>query len=227
MFKSAFSLDKRFAAAYAELAHALWLANFYGWSEGTAALEDAIIAARKSIALDPSLPQGFAHLSNPLAFQGNFDEGIAAARQAVKLDRNYATGYAKLSNLLIFNSEFEEAHAAANNAVKLDPYSPLSLTMRGAAHFYAGNYKRAIPDFQASIIINPDFGGGHQYLAATYGWLGEEEKARVEAAEVLRLSPNFAANIFQIPGKYREVRMRLVDGLRKAGLDVPDAPVDD
>lgn len=224
LFETAIDLDKDFAAAYAEFADALWLAAWYGWDDSTVVLDEAVAAARKAIALDPSLPQGYARLAAPLAFQGRVEEGIVAARRAVALDTNYATGYARLSYLLSMNSEFEAAIAAADVAMKLDPYSPIPLFMRGAAHFYSGHYEQAVTDLQQSLELSPDFAASHQILAAAYGWLGDETAARVQAAEVLRLSPNFVEILFRAPFRHRDVRMRLVEGLRKAGLDVPDPP---
>ena len=226
MFRSAISLDKAFAAAYAELSQALWLASFYGWGEGEEALDDALTAARQAVALDPSLPQGYAHLSTVLAFQNKLDEAIVAAHRAVALDSNYATGYARLSWVLSLTGAHDEGLAAANTAIKLDPYSFVALRMRGEAHFMSGRYEQAATDFRASLALNPDFGGGHLWLAATYGWLGNEQKARAAAAEVLRVSPGFADGLRRVPFRHED-KMRVVDGLRKAGLDVPDPPSKD
>lgn len=76
----------------------------------------------------------------------------------------------------------------------------------------------------ARLALNPDYGAAHQYLTATYGLLGYEEKARAEAAEVLRRTPNFADGILRTPVRDRALLMRLIEGLRKAGLEVPDPP---
>jgi len=226
MFRSAIELDNGFAAAYAELAQALWLASFYGWREGQQVMDDAAMAARQAVTLDPSLPQGYAHLATVLAFQNKLDEANVAARRAVALDSNYATGYARLSLVLSLMGEHEEALESAIRATELDPYSFIALRVRGHAHFMSGRNEQAAADFRASLALNPDFGGGHLWLAATYGWLGDEQKARAEAAEVLRVAPNFADGLFRIPFPHAD-QMRLIKGLRKAGLDVPDPPSKD
>lgn len=226
MFRSAISLDNGFAAAYAELSQALWLASFYGWSEGEGVLDDAVTVARQAVALDPSLPQGYTHLATALAFQNKLDEAIVAARRAVALDANYATGYARLALVLSFTGAPDEALAAARKAIELDPYSFVALRQRGQAHFMSGRYEQAAADFRASLALNPDFGAGHSWLAATYGWLGDEQKARAEADELLRVAPRFADGLYRAPFRHAD-RMRVVDGLRKAGLDVPDPPLKD
>jgi adenylate cyclase len=57
-------------------------------------------------------------------------------------------------------------------------------------------------------------------LAAIYGELGREEEARAEAAEILRISPNYSLAVVRarIPYKDPADLERFLDGLRKAGL---------
>ncbi len=224
LFEQAVGLDATFAAAYAALSHAQVLAWIYGWAEGPAALENAEEAARRAVTIDPSLPQGHAQLGWVLTFRGRLDEGIAAARHATALDTNYATGYTYLSVFLSLSGEGAEALAAGNVAVRLDPFAFNAQLGRGLAQLILRDYEKAAANFQTSLEINPDFGAGHQYLAAAYGLLGREEEARAEAAEALSISPDFADVILGLPFRNRADLMMIVDGLRKAGLDVPDPP---
>src|SRR5262245_27692847 len=62
--------------------------------------------------------------------------------------------------------------------------------------------------------------GGHMWLAATHGQLGQLEEARAEAAEVLRLQPNYTitANRMVMAFKSTKDDNHFFDGLRKAGL---------
>ena len=62
---------------------------------------------------------------------------------------------------------------------------------------------------------------GHFWLAATYAQLGQLEEARAEAAEVLRLQPNYtiAGTTRRVVGfKDPKDDKHFFDGLRKAGL---------
>jgi hypothetical protein len=67
----------------------------------------------------------------------------------------------------------------------------------------------------APLVINPHIG-----LACSYIDAGREEEARAEAAEVLRLSPNFTAEAWRQNQFFSDpVELeRHVNNLRKAGL---------
>jgi adenylate cyclase len=224
MFERAIALDPAFAAAYAELAHAQFLAWYYGWTDHNFTLEPAAQAAKKAVALDQSLPRAYDRLAWVLAWRGKLGEAITAARQATVLDTNYASGYTTLAIMLGLGGETDEAIKTADIAMRLDPYSFAAAHARASAHFVAHDYEQAIVDYRASLALNPDYGVVHQFLAATYGLLGYEEEARAEATQVLRLTPDFARGIMRTPFSDHAVRTRLLEGLRKAGLDVPERP---
>ena len=124
--------------------------------------------------------------------------------------------------LPIFAGDTDEANTLLDRALRLDPYSATALFYRGIAYFVGEKYDRAIITLKSSLALNPDFGGAHQFLAAVHGLLGRDHEARAEAAEVLRQSPDFARGILRTPFGDRADLLRLIDGLRKAGLDIPD-----
>jgi adenylate cyclase len=67
----------------------------------------------------------------------------------------------------------------------------------------------------------PNLRGGHSWLAATYARLGLLEEARAEAAEVLRVQPNYTITGTQrrlMAFKCAKDGRHFFDGLRKAGL---------
>ena len=222
MFLRAIDLDPTFAAAHADLGFARFLAWYYGWTDEGDILGDALAAAEKAVALDPSLPLAHDRLGIIRGFQGDLDAGIAAARKAIALDANYADGYNTLALMLAFAGDTDEANTLLDRALRLDPYSATALFYRGIAYFVGEKYDRAIITLKSSLALNPDFGGAHQFLAAVHGLLGRDHEARAEAAEVLRQSPDFARGILRTPFGDRADLLRLIDGLRKAGLDIPD-----
>jgi hypothetical protein len=66
----------------------------------------------------------------------------------------------------------------------------------------------------------PNILSAHLTLAAVYSELGREAEAQTEAAEVLRLNPNFSLEVHtqRMPIKDPAVLERHIAALRKAGL---------
>jgi hypothetical protein len=60
-----------------------------------------------------------------------------------------------------------------------------------------------------------------------YGQLGQEEEARAAARQIVRLDPDFEANAWyeiQLRNFPQEMAEHIADGLRKAGLSIPEQP---
>jgi len=224
LFRQAIALDPAFAAGHAELSDAHFLAWYYGWDKSGTALVEALATAEKAVALDRSLPIAHAQLGRMLSWFERLDEAIASANQAIALDANYAKGYSALAWLHALNGDYALALAMADKASRLDPYAVRPTLYRGMVYFAQKDYERAIATLTEGVAINPDFGAGYVWLAGAYGQLGREAEARAAAAEVMRLSPNFASGLSRVPIKNRGVLKRLFEGLRKAGLDIPIEP---
>jgi hypothetical protein len=71
----------------------------------------------------------------------------------------------------------------------------------------------------------PAYHGPYVYLAAVYGQLGEEQRAIAALRELHALLPNFGAIAREEFGKWLdpELTEHLLDGLRKAGLEIAPA----
>ena len=223
LFLQAITVDPAFAAAYAELSWARYLGWYYAWPGSTNTLSESLTAAQKAVALDQFLPLAYARLATVQGYVGQLDEALGAARRAVELDANYAAGHDVFSMVSMWVGDAERALAAADRAARLDPYSFRAKHGRGRAYFVMFEYDKAITAFRASLALNPDFGIAHLWLAATYGLMGREAEAKAQAAELLRLSPDFIHGGFlKSPARGMPEFTRLLEGLRKAGLEVPD-----
>jgi tetratricopeptide (TPR) repeat protein len=90
----------------------------------------------------------------------------------------------------------------------------------GAAYATAGRPEEAIAPLQRYISRYPNLLGAHLTLAAVYSELGQAAEAQKEAAEVLRLNPNFSLAVHKqrMPIKDLAVLERHIAALRKAGL---------
>src|SRR5262245_19133049 len=68
---------------------------------------------------------------------------------------------------------------------------PVASLMLGNAYYMLKEYALALPAVRDCVLRAPNLRGGHVGLAIIYAQLGEIEKARAEAAEVLRIQPTY------------------------------------
>ena len=78
----------------------------------------------------------------------------------------------------------------------------------------------------SALKVNmPAYYWPHVLLAAAYGQLGEQQRASAALRELHALVPNFGAIAREEFGKWHDAELteHLLDGLRKAGLEIPEA----
>ena len=115
-------------------------------------------------------------------------------------------------------------------AMLLNPNYPGVLRFTAFIHAYSQEkYAEAL---EAAVRINmPGFFYAQAVLAAALGQLGQREAAHKAVQELLSLRPDFAAVGRREFAKWFESEDvdHLLDGLRKAGLEIPenDGPSDD
>lgn len=221
MFEKALELDPQYAEAYAFLGWTYVREWSFQWSQDSQALEQAFALAQKAVALDDSLPVAHMILGNVYVWKKQYDQAIAEAERAIALDSNFAEAYRWLGNILKFAGRPEEALGLIEKAMRLNPHYPANyLFFLGEAYLSTGRYEEAIAAFKRALTRNPDLLPAHQGLAFIYSELGREEEARAEAAEVLKISPNFSLERWrqQSPYKDQAVSERMLAALRKAGL---------
>ena len=73
---------------------------------------------------------------------------------------------------------------------------------------------------EKAVRQQPDDLFAHLMLAAVYSFSGQDEKAQVEAAEVLRINPKFSLEKYakRVTYKNQEDKERVIRAWSKAGL---------
>jgi adenylate cyclase len=222
MFEQAIALDPNFAAAYAWLARAHAVAFFSQWTKEPAALDQALELAQQAIALDASLPTAHETLGYVYLGKRQFAEALAESEQAVQLAPNDADAIATLGEMMLCVGRPEEAIPLIEQAMRLNPHYPASyLSSLGLSYRVTGRLEEAIPILKRVLTRNPDHIVAHSTLTNIYIELGREDEARAEAAEILRINPNFttegARQAWPVQDQ-KEVE-RALAALRKAGLE--------
>ncbi len=221
MFERAIELDPTFAGAYAILSYNHFRDWTNHWSEGPQALERALEAAKKAVALDDSLPLAHTYLGWAYAWRKQYEEAIAEGERAIALDPNFAEGYARLGQILSLAGRPEEGLGLVKKAMRLDPhYPPTYLIYLGRLYYAMGQYEDAIAAMKRSITRDPDFLYPRLVLAVIYSELGRIKEAQAEVAEALRFSPRVSieGQRERMPFKDPAALERYLNALRKAGL---------
>src|SRR5262249_20842105 len=92
----------------------LGLALSRSWRE-----EEATIAFRRAVELNPDLAEGHYNLANCLERTGKYAEAEAPLRKAIKLKPDYAEAYCNLGSVLRCRGRFEESLEAIRQGHQL------------------------------------------------------------------------------------------------------------
>src|SRR5713226_3197692 len=221
MFEKAIVLDPKYARAYADLGFSYWMDWIFQWSHDPHTLDRAFQLEQQAIALDDSLPVAHMALGETYLYKRQYDQATAEAERAIALDPNSAVGYRALADIMDFSGKSAEAVGLVEKAMRLDPRNrDLYLFLEGKSYNQMGRYEEAIPILKRHLARYPNSLGAHYNLVVDYTELGREDEARAEAAELLRINPQFSLDAWMqmIPYKDPAWRKRYYADLRKAGL---------
>ena len=221
MFKKAVQIDPGYALACTMLGHTHLVDWTLGWDQDAKSIERAFELAQKSIAIDDSLAEPHELLGNVYLWKKQHEQAIAELERAISLDPNNADWLAGLGGILAWADRAEEAIEIIKKAMSLNPiFPPNYLWNLGHAFVLAERFDEAISTFKRAITQNPDFWPSHILLTASYSAAGRMEEARAEAAETLRINPDFSLESWRLkcPFKNKEILERRFSMLRKAGL---------
>jgi adenylate cyclase len=130
-----------------------------------------------------------------------------------------------LGMIMHFNGKFDESIALVKNAMRLCPsYPAYYLDQLSMSYFLAGSYEEA--SAAGELLVARAHKGefspllAHRDLAEAYIGLGQDQKARAQAEEMLKINPNFSLADARKLYFYRNPSHleRHIDTLRKAGL---------
>ena len=169
---------------------------------------------QKAIVLDDTFAEAYSALGFLYAIEKQHDKALALGEKAVALNPNSAESHLKLGKIFIFADRWEESIPEYKTAMRLNPIPPsYYFWSLGLSYGLIGQYEDAIQWCEKAVRQDPDSFFAHLMMSVVYSWSGQDEDARAEAAEVLRLNPQFSLEKFE-----KKAGIRLVNALRKAGL---------
>jgi adenylate cyclase len=181
----------------------------------------AIELVQKAIALDDTNTEAHGLLGFLFSMTNQHDKAVAEAEKAVALNPNSAYAHFIMGKTLFFAGRCEESIPEYKKAIRLNPIPPNNhLWSLGLSYANTEQYEEAIKWCEKAVRQEPNDLLARMMMTVVYSWSRQEEKARSEAAEVLRIQPKFSLEKFEKKLTYkREVdKERFLGALRKAGL---------
>ena len=185
----------------------------------------ALQAARRATDAAPSNSLAQTALAKTLFFRKEFQAFRIAAEQAISLNPMDGAHLANVGSILAYSGDWDGGCAMIERAMQLNPRYPAWYWFPFFYNAYRQHdYRGAL---SVALKINlPGFFAIYETLAAVYGQLGERDAASQSLREMLKLIPSFGEIGRALKSKWFDPELveHLLDGLRKAGLEIAGAP---
>jgi adenylate cyclase len=232
LFQRAIDQDSNFAQPVAAMGSALYNQVTLSYAESPReTLEQALQFANKAIALDDKEAMAHFALGRVYTVRGEYDAAIAELRIAIDLNPSLALAHYGLGLALVQSGQPNEAISECNTAIRLSLRDPLIwafFMVRALARLFLQDYEAAVEDARRSIRYPAATYQPYLILATALALLDRREEAKIALDKLLEIKPDFslgaalAANSPLNPSALSPQLKTLLDGLRNAGLDIPD-----
>jgi serine/threonine protein kinase len=183
-------------------------------------------ATRRALALDPVNHRGYYSLASTRFFQKEFQGFRQAAERLLSLNPLDASAKAWMGLLIAYSGDWDRGMAMVDDAMTLNPNHPGWYRFGG---FWGNYFKREYQEaLEAARAINmPTYFYYHGAIVAACGQLGRLDEAQKAIKDLLKIKPDFPQTVRQEVGKWLVSAYveHYVEGLRKAGLEIPEHDV--
>jgi adenylate cyclase len=220
--EEAIALDPDYAWAYHTLGRSHSVDVWVGTSKSPKeSIEKAIELMQKAIALDDTLAESHGHLGFLFSQTRQHAKAVAEAEKAIALNPNSAGAHFFAGKTLFFAGRAEESIPEYRIALRLNPIPPAIYSWSiGLSYAFTAQYEEAIAWCERAVRQEPNDLLARMIMTVVYSLSGRDEKARAEAAELLKIQPKFSLEQLEkrLTYKREEDRERFLGALRKAGL---------
>ncbi|ANP85972.1 adenylate cyclase [Rhizobium leguminosarum] len=188
------------------------------------AIQRALHAARRATQIDPTNTRGLQALMTALFFDRQLAESLRVGEQALATNPNDTELMGEFGTRLAIAGQWQRGASLLDEAIALNPGSGgfYHGTRALAAYMLRDNQTAVLEIRQANMQKFPLF---HVVAAIIYAEAGMMDDARREGQVFVSMRPDFLPNIvteLAMRNMQPEDRDRLIEGLRKAGMTVPD-----
>jgi len=231
-FQLASDQDPNFAQAFAALGFTLFLQVLHAYSDTPLEdVDDAQRFANRAVALDDKDAMAHLALGRVHVSRGEYDAAIAELRTAIDLNPSSAFAHNGLGMALARSERYDDAIAEYSTAIRLSPRDPFAwafYTLRALAHFLLGDYESTVEDARRAVRFPATPFWPHAHLASALAHLGKPAEAKIALKGLLEVKPDFTPEVALAalsplnPEALRPRYKAWIDGLRKAGLNIPE-----
>jgi tetratricopeptide (TPR) repeat protein len=150
-----------------------------------------------------------------------FDEAIEAGKRVISMSPGSANSYGYLSLPVLYSGDPSRAILLLEKAMRLNPIPPnFYFVHLGIAYRMMGQYYESLESYKKFYDRSPNNVIALIGMAAAYSLLGNNQEARTQAEEVMKVDPDFSLDdwIKRMPFKKQEDRDILYKALRATGL---------
>jgi TolB-like protein/Tfp pilus assembly protein PilF len=219
LFRRALEIDPQLARAYVGLAYIYDYRIDLGLGTSVADnLTKLMEAARNAVRLDPNDGETQLVLGHAFAYRGMADQALEQFAKAEALAPSNAD---LLINIAWFLPQFGQPDRAVElteKALKLNPNYPYWYNQElRLAYFFGRQFDKSVK--YAKQVTTP-FATDYAYLAAASAMAGDMAGAKVAAAQVVRLDPNWSVEKYLSDGGGYpdDAAMLFIEAARKAGV---------
>jgi adenylate cyclase len=199
-----------------------WADARHGWSESRKkSFGQAAELAHRVLAISDKSGRAYNLLGAIHLMKREYEEANNHYEKALSFSPNDPAIQAWRGFLLNYLGKPQEAIEHFKIAMRLSPFYPAwYLYNLGLSYHLTGQYEEAIETLKKAIQRRPDSLFPRVRLVAVYSDLGREQEARAEAAEVLRIKPDFSVEGWAKANPFRDTAIveHRKELLRKAGL---------
>lgn len=218
LYENTTALDPDYAPAYAGLAHAHSLTEFYAGTPVDLVVKNMKPHVERALALAPKNPEVLVAAAKLASMEGRNDDALQYFDEAVNVAPKHADAHKGRGDILALKGAFEESLAAFEEARIHDPLSPAILGNIALRKFDLGDIEGAKEATEVNLKWNSDAAQALNMMAR----LERNEGNYVEAHKLLLRATSTNANEFNVQ---HDLAMLYADiGLHQQAIEAAKIP---